>query len=381
MSLSLSVAESVLNAGRALQEKGLVVRTWGNVSARSDADYFWITPTGARYEELDACDIVQVCLHSLESKGRRKPSSELSVHAKIYQHFPNISFILHTHQKWASLLGLLCYGKMGSVPVREDFRQVFGKFLPSAAYAQAGSEELAQSLIDAIDACGSDWGGREEETEYGKSGIALMAYHGVVFFARNVEIAFTLAQRLEEYAMSCFLQSLANIVPISSNLLPPPEPYLAYPLRPFSSKYTLDLELFFIGKEDSASLSHLFACLAGSDMVKLVDMQPEADAMVTKGIGAYFDDVAQIAGSFFEVCSFEMLECRKICKQSIFIIEGKGVLIASSSQEEAHYMMRLFEKNVYAFLLSLVDERIKPLNCDVANNLHNGYLEGYSKLK
>lgn len=38
--------EKILEAGRKLLEKGLVSRTWGNISARLSQTQFLITPSG-----------------------------------------------------------------------------------------------------------------------------------------------------------------------------------------------------------------------------------------------------------------------------------------------------------------------------------------------
>lgn len=75
MSFCKNPAEDIIRAGKLLQEKGLVVRTWGNVSVRACASHFSITPTGARYETLQEADIVQV---SLEKKLRNEKVSPLS---------------------------------------------------------------------------------------------------------------------------------------------------------------------------------------------------------------------------------------------------------------------------------------------------------------
>ena len=44
--------ELVVKAGKELIEKGLIARTWGNVSARISDTQFVITPSGRAYEDL-----------------------------------------------------------------------------------------------------------------------------------------------------------------------------------------------------------------------------------------------------------------------------------------------------------------------------------------
>ena len=42
----------VVEAGRRLLERGLVARTWGNISARISEHRFVITPSGLAYETM-----------------------------------------------------------------------------------------------------------------------------------------------------------------------------------------------------------------------------------------------------------------------------------------------------------------------------------------
>ena len=434
MNFSENAKTLVVEAGKLLQKKELVVRTWGNISVRTDASNFFITPTGARYEVLEVEDVVQVSLDTLAWRGKKQPSSELLLHAKIYKYFPKVSFILHTHQQWGSLLTLLCYGKMGYVPVQSAWVNLFGTAFPSAEYAEAGTEQIAQSLLDAIVAC-------YKKTECSalcefpllrledrESGIALMAHHGIVVYAQDMETAFALAQRAEDYAKSFILERL-QILNIQDNVfynydvtdaITPLDIFLKsascsgndnsesaistklrkvlYALQDFcfcdtafSSCYANSCgtkessSIFFATCKESQVLSYLVNL---KDWNKIGNVPPscKADGKSRKGIGAYFDDVAQIAGSFFRILNIEDLENDTISninlifkEASILIIEGEGLLLLAPSKEEACNMIRLFEKNTYAFLLSLTDENIAPLPLHNAKNLHEGYITSYSK--
>ena len=130
--------EAVVEAGRRLFERGLVARTWGNVSARVSEHLFVITPSGRAYEHLRPEDLVLLDCRDLAKLGRQKPSSEKGIHADAYRLRPEVNFVIHTHQDMASILSTL--GQGGSVPcaayglpstdllrraVRSPTRQVF----------------------------------------------------------------------------------------------------------------------------------------------------------------------------------------------------------------------------------------------------------------
>ena len=91
-------AGKVLAACRKLVSSGLIARTWGNVSARLDADSFLITPSGRAYESLTPEDLVPVSLETLKPLSEGRPSSEKGMHAVLYRQRPDVNFIVHTHQ-------------------------------------------------------------------------------------------------------------------------------------------------------------------------------------------------------------------------------------------------------------------------------------------
>ena len=99
--------QEVIDAGKELVEKGLISRTWGNVSYRLDDKNFVITPSGKPYETLTPEQIVQVSIETLEHEGDVKPSSEKGVHAEVYKARPEINFVIHTHQTNASIMSSL----------------------------------------------------------------------------------------------------------------------------------------------------------------------------------------------------------------------------------------------------------------------------------
>lgn len=96
----------VVEAGKKLIETGLIARTWGNVSARISDTQFAITPSGRAYEDLTPEEIVIVNIEDCEYDGEIKPSSEKGVHAAAYRHHPEVDFVIHTHQRAATIVSI-----------------------------------------------------------------------------------------------------------------------------------------------------------------------------------------------------------------------------------------------------------------------------------
>ncbi len=93
----------VLEANLALPAYDLVVFTWGNVSAVDrEAGVMAIKPSGVAYEELQAGHIVILSLEDGRViEGDLRPSSDTPTHLYLYQQFPGLGGITHTHSRWA----------------------------------------------------------------------------------------------------------------------------------------------------------------------------------------------------------------------------------------------------------------------------------------
>lgn len=95
----------VLEANLALPQHNLVTLTWGNVSAVDRArDVLIIKPSGVEYSIMTAEDMVVVSLTTGEVvEGNKKPSSDTPTHRLLYQRFPHIGGIVHTHSRHATI--------------------------------------------------------------------------------------------------------------------------------------------------------------------------------------------------------------------------------------------------------------------------------------
>ena len=95
--------EEVLKANLMLKELGLVIFTWGNVSAIDrDRGQVIIKPSGVSYESMQVSDLVTVDMDGRIVDGRYKPSSDLLTHLELYRQFPNCGGVVHTHSRIAA---------------------------------------------------------------------------------------------------------------------------------------------------------------------------------------------------------------------------------------------------------------------------------------
>ncbi len=94
--------ETVLQANLELNRRGVVLYTWGNVSAIDrEQGLVVIKPSGVSYEAMTADDMVVVNLENEVVWGTKKPSSDTRTHTALYRAFPQIGGVAHSHSTHA----------------------------------------------------------------------------------------------------------------------------------------------------------------------------------------------------------------------------------------------------------------------------------------
>jgi L-ribulose-5-phosphate 4-epimerase len=102
MSKYKDIRESAYEANMQLPKLGLVLFTFGNVSAADhDAGVFAIKPSGVPYADLSPDKMVIVDFDGVIVKGKLRPSSDTLTHAVLYKHW-DIGGIVHTHSTYAT---------------------------------------------------------------------------------------------------------------------------------------------------------------------------------------------------------------------------------------------------------------------------------------
>ena len=93
----------VFEQNLALVKHGLVVLTWGNVSARDfESGLVVIKPSGVSYDGMRAEDMVVVDMDGNTVEGAFRPSSDLPTHLCLYKTYKELGGIVHTHSTCAT---------------------------------------------------------------------------------------------------------------------------------------------------------------------------------------------------------------------------------------------------------------------------------------
>ena len=111
-----NLKERVFRANIALVKHGLVVLTWGNVSARdAETGYVVIKPSRVPYDTMQPEDMVVVDMEGSVIEGKLNPSSDLPTHLYLYRQYPSLGGIVHTHSSYSTAFaqsgrGITAYG-------------------------------------------------------------------------------------------------------------------------------------------------------------------------------------------------------------------------------------------------------------------------------
>ncbi len=184
--------EKVLKANLDLVKNGLVLFTWGNVSAIDrESGLVVIKPSGVEYAGMKAEDMVVVDLNGKVVEGRYRPSSDTPTHIELYKAHPEIGGVVHTHSTYATAFAQACK----SIPA-------FGTTHADYFY---GDIPCARSLSEDEMAAYEDNTGKViNETFEGKDVVAvpacLVANHGVFAWGKDAAQAVYHATVVEEVA-------------------------------------------------------------------------------------------------------------------------------------------------------------------------------------
>lgn len=103
MSKYTEIQQSAYDANMQLPKLGLVIFTFGNVSAIDrNLGVFAIKPSGVSYNKLTPEKMTVVDLEGNVVKGKLRPSSDAKTHAVLYKHWEKIGGISHTHSMYAT---------------------------------------------------------------------------------------------------------------------------------------------------------------------------------------------------------------------------------------------------------------------------------------
>lgn len=332
----LMCRQAVVSAGHELVEKGLIARTWGNISCRIDADRFAITPSGMGYDHLTPEDIVVVNCRTMAHEEGKKPSGETGIHAAVYRLRPEVGFVIHTHQNAASAISL---GGAAQLAPSAEERAVLGFDgpVPLAKYGLPCSKPLCKAVTEVL--TGSD------------CTVLFMVRHGILAVGGDREQAFARAEALEHMCRRILKTE-------------PPKKKKAIDPAPF-------IKAVQAARPDLTA----FRFCDGDDVVRMSESGKRLVPML--------DDFAQLVGTDIRCVPADRPEqaARAITGRNAVFIQGCGALCCAGGEDDAQAVEFLLEKECLTQLNARQYGGARPLPLLDRCIMRRIYLYKYSKLK
>ena len=180
------IAQQLVLVCHRLYERGLVVATDGNVSARLENGHILVTPSATNKGQIRESDLMELAPDGIPITLAGKPSTETDMHVMIYRRRPDMSAIVHAHPPYATGFAA------ARIPLPA---QVFPEVIvglgaiPLAPYATPSTKEVADSLAPFIE----------------HSDAILLSNHGVVTCGKDPEDAYFKMEKVEQAAHITFV--------------------------------------------------------------------------------------------------------------------------------------------------------------------------------
>lgn len=340
----------IIDTGIGLLEEKLVARTWGNISARIDADNYLITPSGLDYTSMREEDIVSVNIKTGEYTGINRPSGEKGVHSAAYEVFDDVNFVVHTHQTYATAVSLAGFDSLeataGSPTGSESFE--------TSAGSTAGSElfDITEEEIEKLGGIAlAEYGlpGTKEITNACKSALltgahtVLMIHHGVLVLGKDKEEAMKRVKLLE----SICERNVKRV--IKDNTI---------------NNY---LKALNTCPEDNSSYRY---CEVLTDKALIALSISETE------IFSQLDDVSQMIGT--KIVTVDSLDKALKLSDNAVLIKGVGALIKAENKDDLEALKVLMNKMAIVKLYTKAKNVKAEISIEESDFMHYDYVNRYS---
>ena len=347
----------IIDTGIRLLEEKLVARTWGNISARIDADNYLITPSGLDYTSMREEDIVSVNIKTGEYTGINRPSGEKGVHSAAYEVFDDVNFVVHTHQTYATAVSLagfdLLEATAGSSTGSESFE--------TSAGSPTGSElfDITEEEIEKLGGIAlAEYGlpGTKEITNACKSALltgahtVLMIHHGVLVLGKDKEEAMKRVKLLESICERNVKRVIIDNTP--HNHLEALDNYL---------------KAFDTCPEDNSSYRYC-EVLTDKALIALSNSETE--------IFSQLDDVSQMIGT--KIVTVDSLDKALKLSDNAVLIKGVGALIKAENKDDLEALKVLMNKMAIVKLYTKAKNVKAEISIEESDFMHYDYVNRYS---
>lgn len=355
--------ELVLKAGLNLVEKGLIIGTYGNVSCRINNDKFAVTPSGRSYQTITPDDIVVVNIADCRYSGNIKPSSEKAIHAAVYKIFPDVNFVIHTHQEYASVVSAAAINFVEL----DEVNPYLGLKVPLAEYALSGTDELKNNVMKALSESSSK--------------AVIMKNHGALCLGKDYDEAFSVAFELEKACQNIITKQYLKV---SGKTVFDINDMIDFSLslnHDIKHGYILGENIYTSWPQEEEACNSVHKKYRELKYSLFVNT-PEIRALCRYGIELkpVLDDFAQIAGTGAKNVDFDYEEIISALENSFVVfIHNIGALCLGRTEKEAAAVSMITQKACKAYIGASLFGKVRFIDPAVCIVMRRNYLNSYSK--
>jgi L-fuculose-phosphate aldolase len=188
----------LIEVGRLLYDRFLTNAAGGNLSARASQGTFYATSTGNSKRtrlHMTPEDLLLIRLDGTVLDGDGEPTSSWRTHRRVYEAFPAVNAIIHTHPRM--ITAFTCRNEM--LPPILDVMKKYGPVPIVAPELTVDSAPFAEAVAEALRPL------EDKVSRFGHS--VLYPYHGVITVAPSLDDAYDMLERMEWTATAILLNS------------------------------------------------------------------------------------------------------------------------------------------------------------------------------
>jgi L-ribulose-5-phosphate 4-epimerase len=187
--------QEILKAAKYMDKYQLIALSGGNISMRMPYGNFLITPSAMLYDDMVPEDIVLVDKNGNTLEGIRRPSSDMKAVLYIFEHMPDVNAVIHTHQPYATAVGLIGDELPACMVTIIDANKAS---VPVAPFTRSSDEGMGKLTV-----------------EYAGDALAvILKHHGVMAFGKSLMEALESAVYLEEASKAYLMAKAVGEVPM-----------------------------------------------------------------------------------------------------------------------------------------------------------------------
>lgn len=176
---ALTPQQELALLARTLFREGYDDHLAGHITYKQPDGSFLVNPYGLTWGEVAASDVMRMDSEGTELEGAWTITPAITLHVELHRARPDVSVAIHNHPRWGTL-----WADAARIPgIFDQTSALFhGEIAVHDEYGgPVGGEESARGVVSSV----------------GDANIALLANHGVLVLAQDIETAYLRAMAFE----------------------------------------------------------------------------------------------------------------------------------------------------------------------------------------